>query len=1110
MKFQIPDTKVVSARREAAYQELSSKANISSGKDLQGFISYIEPFFYGQSVTFVEVGAFEGQAFCQFVASRLRIVEAHLFEPNPDSFEVLRKIASAAMPRGLHLHAFALGARKSILRMRKAHANTRVIGKLDRHTTPPKEEGDTFSIKSTTLDDIAKKIRGGHISLLKLDVEGFEQSVLAGASKLLKLQKIDMAHIEIADWATNERQKSFRAVDKFMSARGYRLLHIYDQIHERESGAPVLRRLHLAYLSKRFAESLPLELIKELSDSRADSQAQKTVLEETRKQIDEMQYQVEMLQGIQAHGRKEIARLRDEIARRDIIEAKINERLSAALEKEKQAVTRFDRVTTERKELAFQLKQATRDARDADAKNQELRTTLEKERQAVAHLNEKLADAKSAARERIETLDRLLAERDGALEKLSQDFDRTVTERENLALQIEYIRNSLSWRITAPFRNISTTANRVILRTKQMAASIGKVIFGASTNKSSIPQETLALTPKLTPRLNKAKLPKKERSKNYARVLEDKLWGGFSRYALNELEALKGSGKPYEAVRAAFALASWHAAEGSFSVAYENITHAHAVSPARRKPTIAETLLESYCLVRLERSEEARNLISPLLEELPNHYDLCLAMANTYAVSFAQDNAEIDSIRLSWINRVYENAGILPVSKADRARALTVDNLSVRHAHSSPESHLVKVSIIVPTYNAANTLAVTLKSILAQTWTNLEIIVVDDCSIDDTFDIIEEYARRDPRIIPLRLDRNQGSYAARNRGLAAATGDFITIHDSNDWSHAQKIELQALNLLKNDHVMANYSNWARVQRDMLFVGKFRQKDRITDWNPSSFFFRKKMIERVGGWDRVRISADAEFVRRSKRAWPDWEFSTAINAAPLAFGYDTEASLTKHSDTHGRTIYHGVRREYHEAAAHWLAAASAKELYFDDRATERPFPAPGPILPDRRPSTDCDLLFIDDFNFDDGARTATMKDIYAALEQRRSVAIVQWRLYNQDVTQPLTTELRDLARNERLSIVAPGARVNAGSVVVTRPAVLQHAMDLFPRVEFGTLFVVTDRATDIYDSTAARANLVELFGNPGIWASAAEVLASLENPNRSLESPAQRLNNASQQ
>lgn len=92
----------------------------------------------------------------------------------------------------------------------------------------------------------------------------------------------------------------------------------------------------------------------------------------------------------------------------------------------------------------------------------------------------------------------------------------------------------------------------------------------------------------------------------------------------------------------------------------------------------------------------------------------------------------------------------------------------------------MKVSVIVPVYNAENYLARSLDSIVNQVYKNLEIIVIDDASTDNTKQIIKEYAEKDCRIVPFYSVINNGVSASRNIGLKASTGDYIMFVDSDD------------------------------------------------------------------------------------------------------------------------------------------------------------------------------------------------------------------------------------------------------------------------------------------------------------------------------------------
>jgi glycosyltransferase involved in cell wall biosynthesis len=106
------------------------------------------------------------------------------------------------------------------------------------------------------------------------------------------------------------------------------------------------------------------------------------------------------------------------------------------------------------------------------------------------------------------------------------------------------------------------------------------------------------------------------------------------------------------------------------------------------------------------------------------------------------------------------------------------------------------ISVVMPTFNRARLLDRALRSVLQQTYRNLEIIVVDDASSDGTAEVVK--AIHDPRIRYLRHDSNKGGSAARNTGIRAAHGDYIAFLDDDDQWEPDKTEEQ-LRVLRHDN-----------------------------------------------------------------------------------------------------------------------------------------------------------------------------------------------------------------------------------------------------------------------------------------------------------------------
>jgi glycosyltransferase involved in cell wall biosynthesis len=117
------------------------------------------------------------------------------------------------------------------------------------------------------------------------------------------------------------------------------------------------------------------------------------------------------------------------------------------------------------------------------------------------------------------------------------------------------------------------------------------------------------------------------------------------------------------------------------------------------------------------------------------------------------------------------------------------------------------VSIIMPAYNAAAFVGEAIRSVLAQTLRDFELIVVDDASTDGTAEAVRACA--DPRIVLLRIEINSGAVGARNAGIAAARGAYIALLDADDQADARRLEHQVALLRASgaDLCAANYRRW---------------------------------------------------------------------------------------------------------------------------------------------------------------------------------------------------------------------------------------------------------------------------------------------------------------
>ena len=121
------------------------------------------------------------------------------------------------------------------------------------------------------------------------------------------------------------------------------------------------------------------------------------------------------------------------------------------------------------------------------------------------------------------------------------------------------------------------------------------------------------------------------------------------------------------------------------------------------------------------------------------------------------------------------------------------------------------VSIIMPSYNTTSFIAESIQSVLAQTYRDWELLIVDDCSTDNTNEVVKPFLA-DQRIIYVRNEMNSGAAVSRNRALRKAKGRWIAFLDSDDLWMPEKLERQILFMEKNGYHFS-YTNYAEIDTD---------------------------------------------------------------------------------------------------------------------------------------------------------------------------------------------------------------------------------------------------------------------------------------------------------
>lgn len=216
-----------------------------------------------------------------------------------------------------------------------------------------------------------------------------------------------------------------------------------------------------------------------------------------------------------------------------------------------------------------------------------------------------------------------------------------------------------------------------------------------------------------------------------------------------------------------------------------------------------------------------------------------------------------------------------------------------------------KVSVIIPNYNHAAFLPERIESVLRQTFNDLEVIVLDDCSSDHSVSVIREYAERDDRIITHFNTENSGStFVQWNRGAEMATGDYLWIAESDDFASADLLEKLVPVLDANPEVVLAYGQTdivdesGKVLRNYIEDYRFLFKEKAARWESDFIVDGGSETAEFLLFHNTIPNASAALIRRSayrkvNGAEPGWKlngdwmfYAKLLQEGKLAFCADT--------------------------------------------------------------------------------------------------------------------------------------------------------------------------------------------------------------------------------
>ena len=207
-----------------------------------------------------------------------------------------------------------------------------------------------------------------------------------------------------------------------------------------------------------------------------------------------------------------------------------------------------------------------------------------------------------------------------------------------------------------------------------------------------------------------------------------------------------------------------------------------------------------------------------------------------------------------------------------------------------------KVSIIIPVYNAEKFIGETIESVISQTYTNWEILILNDMSTDRSYEIIQEYAQKDGRIKVINSEKNIGVVEGRNRLINEADGEYIAFLDADDYWKEDKLEKQ-IEFMKNKDIAISCTEYTRVTENGKPINEIKIKEEISiqqailhpyffiiylNKSPALFSFRSKaasFVVRVLSFCNAQISSDRR--RANSKSWVERKIILLVSRANRA-------------------------------------------------------------------------------------------------------------------------------------------------------------------------------------------------------------------------------------
>ena len=407
------------------------------------------------------------------------------------------------------------------------------------------------------------------------------------------------------------------------------------------------------------------------------------------------------------------------------------------------------------------------------------------------------------------------------------------------------------------------------------------------------------------------------------------------------------------------------------------------------------------------------------------------------------------------------------------------------HADAPPVDADHMISVVVSAYRPDRGLLTAVRSLLAQSWRNLEVLVVDDASPAEYDPILTECTALDDRVRLIRLPHNSGTYTARNTAIDTARGAFLTFHDSDDWAHPLRLEAHVRPLLDDPSLQATVSHALTVS-DHLIITKPGRNPKLL-CTPSLMFRLPEVTGRLGYFDSIRKAADTEYLRRIQAVFG------AESVRRLGPIYTL---MRQGADSLSRAEFrsgwkHPAREAYQSAYLPWHQRIKAGEAdpYLAHDTPARPFAAPRRFVTKEPERRHFDVVLACDWRPFGGPQKSMLEEIAALTGAGYRVAILHLESFRHmtERQKPLCTPIQDLINAGTVDQVLPTDEVDVTLLVLRYPPILQFRQGEQTSIRPQRMVILANQAPSEADGSDLRyvpstctENAREMFGTEPVW------------------------------